>query len=99
MGRTCFVAPAIASTPFKLAEGTPTNHAPIVARVAVPGAVRLVLLNGRFAPELSDLTTIPVGLKVGSLPAAINCASWPRNAADVVFCCRASGGIVYGIFS
>ena len=41
---------AIASTPFRLAEGTPTNHAPIVARVSVPGAVRLVLLNGRFAP-------------------------------------------------
>ena len=62
---------AIASTPFKLAEGTPTNHAPIVSRVAVPGAVRLVLLNGRFAPELSDLTTVPVGLKIGSLAAAI----------------------------
>ena len=42
----------------------------MVSRVAVPGAVRLVLLNGRFAPELSDLTTVPVGLKIGSLAAA-----------------------------
>jgi Fe-S cluster assembly protein SufD len=61
----------IATTPFRLAEGTPTNAAPIVSRVTVPGSVRLVLLNGRFAPELSDLTTVPVGLKIGSLAAAI----------------------------
>jgi Fe-S cluster assembly protein SufD len=61
----------IASTPFKLGDGTPTNHAALVSRVAVPGAVRLVLLNGRFAPELSDLTAVPVGLKIGSLAAAI----------------------------
>jgi len=62
---------AIAATPFKLAEGLPTNAAPIVARVTVPESVRLVLLNGRFAPELSDLTTVPVGLKIGSLAAAV----------------------------
>ncbi|MCC7034103.1 MAG: Fe-S cluster assembly protein SufD [Acidobacteria bacterium] len=62
---------AIARTAFRLPEGTPTNPAPLVSRVAVPGAVRIVLLNGRFTPELSDLTTMPVGLKVGSLAAAI----------------------------
>lgn len=62
---------AIATTPFRLPEGTPTNASAVVARVAVPGAVRLVLLNGRFAPELSDLTMVPVGLKIGSLAAAI----------------------------
>jgi Fe-S cluster assembly protein SufD len=61
----------IATTPFRLAEGMPTNAAGIVSRVTVPGAVRLVLLNGRFAPELSDLTAVPVGLKIGSLAAAI----------------------------
>jgi Fe-S cluster assembly protein SufD len=61
----------IATTPFKLAEWLPTNAAPMVSRVSVPGSARLVLLNGRFAPELSDLTTVPVGLKVGSLAAAI----------------------------
>jgi Fe-S cluster assembly protein SufD len=64
------VAP-IATTPFRLAEGMPTNAAPIVSRVALPGSVRLVLLNGRFAPELSDLTAVPVGLKIGSLAAGI----------------------------
>ena len=58
------VAP-IATTPFRLAEGLPVNAAAMVSRVAVPGSVRLVLLNGRFAPELSDLTTAPVGLKIG----------------------------------
>ena len=47
----------------------------MVSRVAVPGSVRLVLLNGRFAPELSDLTTAPVGLKIGSLAAAIASAA------------------------
>jgi Fe-S cluster assembly protein SufD len=61
----------IANTPFKLAEGTPTNAAAIVSRVTVPGSIRLVLLNGRFVPELSDLTAVPVGLKIGSLAAAI----------------------------
>jgi Fe-S cluster assembly protein SufD len=64
------VAP-ITTTPFKLAEGMPTNAAAMVARVAVPGSGRLVLLNGRFAPELSDLNGLPVGLKIGSLAAAM----------------------------
>ena len=80
---------AIASTPFKLSEGAPTNHAPLVSRVAVPGAVRLVLLNGRFAPELSDLTTVPVGLKIGSLAAAIaqgapECSALGQQPVDVL---------------
>jgi Fe-S cluster assembly protein SufD len=61
----------IATTPFRLAEGVPTNASLLVSRVAVRGSVRLVLLNGRFAPELSDLSTVPVGLKIGSLAAAI----------------------------
>jgi Fe-S cluster assembly protein SufD len=61
----------IAQTPFRLGEGTPTNPGPIVSQVAIPGAVRLVLLNGRFAPELSDLAAVPVGLKIGSLATAI----------------------------
>ena len=65
----------IATTPFRLAEGLPVNAAEMVSRVAIPGSVRLVLLNGRFAPELSDLTTTPVGLKIGSLAAAISAAA------------------------
>jgi Fe-S cluster assembly protein SufD len=61
----------IATTPFKLADGIPTNAPSMVSRVSVPGSVRLVLLNGRFVPELSDLTHVPIGLKIGSLAAAI----------------------------
>jgi Fe-S cluster assembly protein SufD len=63
---------AIGRTPFRLADGTPTNAAQLVERMAVPGAAaRLVLLNGRFAPELSRLNALPAGLKVGSLATAI----------------------------
>jgi Fe-S cluster assembly protein SufD len=61
----------IANGAFKLAEGTPTNAAALVSRTAVPGAIRVVLLNGRFAPELSRLGDIPSGLKVGSLATAV----------------------------
>ncbi len=64
------VAP-IAKTAFRLAEGTPTNAAALVSRTAVPNAIRVVLLNGRFAPELSRLADMPAGLKAGSLATAI----------------------------
>ena len=56
--------------------------------VAVPGAVaRLVLLNGRFAPELSRLGGLPSGLKVGSLATAIaqgapECAALGQQPID-----------------
>ncbi|MEZ5286195.1 MAG: Fe-S cluster assembly protein SufD [Vicinamibacterales bacterium] len=77
----------IAGTPFRLPEGLPTNAQALVARASIPGAVRLVLMNGRFAPELSDLTTIPVGLKIGSLAAAIaqgapECAALGKTAFE-----------------
>jgi Fe-S cluster assembly protein SufD len=65
------VAP-IAEAQFRLAETTPTNAAALVSRVAVPRcAARLVILNGRFAPELSSLDTAPKGLVAGSLASAI----------------------------
>jgi Fe-S cluster assembly protein SufD len=35
-------------------------------------ALRLVVVNGRFAPELSRLTALPRGLRAGSLAAAVN---------------------------
>jgi Fe-S cluster assembly protein SufD len=35
-------------------------------------ALRLVVVNGRFAPELSRLTALPRGVRAGSLAAAIN---------------------------
>jgi Fe-S cluster assembly protein SufD len=35
-------------------------------------ALRLVVVNGRFAPELSRLAALPRGLRAGSLAAAVN---------------------------
>src|SRR5688572_10534147 len=65
------VAP-IAETAFRLAEKAPTNAAECVSRVTVPNtAARIVILNGRFAPELSDLSTLPSGIVAGSLAEAI----------------------------
>src|SRR5690606_32656538 len=64
------VAP-IADGAFRLADGTPTHAPALVTRTAVPDAIRIVLLNGRFAPELSRLGAVPAGLKVGSLATAI----------------------------
>jgi Fe-S cluster assembly protein SufD len=65
------VAP-IASTPFRLAEKTPTNAAELTARVRLPQtAARVVILNGHFAPELSSLDKLPRGVVAGSLANAI----------------------------
>ena len=63
---------AIADTPFRLADKTPTNAAQLMARVAVfPTAARIVILNGHFAPELSSLDKLPPGVVAGSLANAI----------------------------
>lgn len=63
---------AIAETPFRLAEKTPTNAAELTARVRIPDtAARIVILNGQFAPELSSLDNLPKGLVAGSLASAI----------------------------
>jgi Fe-S cluster assembly protein SufD len=65
------IAP-IASTPFRLAEKTPTNAADLTARVRIPRpAARIVILNGHFAPELSSLDALPRGVVAGSLANAI----------------------------
>jgi Fe-S cluster assembly protein SufD len=79
---------SIVNTGFRLSEGTPTNAADVVARVSVPGAAaRIVLLNGRFAPELSQLSNLPAGLKVGSLATALvqnasECAALGQHPLD-----------------
>jgi Fe-S cluster assembly protein SufD len=65
------VAP-VADTPFRLTDKAPTNAAELVARVAIPGAAaRVVILNGRFSPELSDLGKSGDGVYAGSLAKAI----------------------------
>jgi Fe-S cluster assembly protein SufD len=62
----------IAETAFRLAGNAPVNAEENVARVAIPdAAARIVLLNGHFAPELSDLARLPAGTVVRSLAEAI----------------------------
>jgi Fe-S cluster assembly protein SufD len=42
-----------------------------LADITFPGALQLVFVNGRFAPELSALDGVPAGLTVTSLAAAL----------------------------
>jgi Fe-S cluster assembly protein SufD len=63
---------AIADTPFRLAEKAPTNAVDCIARVAIPKtAARIVILNGHFSPELSEVTNLPAGAVAGGLAQAI----------------------------
>ncbi len=64
------VAP-IADTEFTMADGGPSDAPAIVARVAVPETFRVTLVNGHFAPQLSDLERLPKGLRVTNLHDAI----------------------------
>jgi Fe-S cluster assembly protein SufD len=60
------VAP-IAEGDFRPNEALPAGAADLVRRVAVDGAVRLVIANGQFAAALSDLRHLPKGLRLASL--------------------------------
>jgi Fe-S cluster assembly protein SufD len=66
---------AIAQTPFHLARDarrSEATYSDTLDACLIPGAVcQLVFLNGRFAPELSDLGNLPQGVRVGSLAQAI----------------------------
>ncbi len=65
------VAP-IADTAFRMGDGMPTNAADLVRRVSFAGAAaRLVILNGRFSPELSSLGDLAIGITAISLADAI----------------------------
>ncbi len=57
----------IAETEFTLAAGAFAQAAALVVGVTVPGAVRLVIVNGEFAAGLSDLSSLPKGLRIASL--------------------------------
>ncbi len=64
----------IATTPFALAgAGVREPRAGAVAAHLVPGAdaPRLVFVNGRFAPRLSDAAGLPAGVTVTSLAEAV----------------------------
>ncbi|MGC9225249.1 MAG: Fe-S cluster assembly protein SufD [Terracidiphilus sp.] len=66
---------ALAKTHFhRAAAGEVFVSAAQIAPYGVDGAAcRLVFVNGRFAPELSDLGSLPEGLLVCSLKRAIDC--------------------------
>ncbi len=57
----------IAEANWPLAQGGFSQAAALTAAVSIPGAVRLVIVNGRFAAGLSDLSTLPKGLRIASL--------------------------------
>ena len=77
------VAP-IAGTAFDLdADGDGVARPrPTSSRSATRWTHRLVLVNGRFAPELSDLDDLPEGVVVSSLAAALASASRADRAAS-----------------
>lgn len=60
---------AIAKTPFEIASGEPDLIAG--ALHIYHGAIRLVFVNGRFAPGLSDTGELPLGSTIGSLAEAL----------------------------
>ncbi|HEV8525474.1 MAG TPA: Fe-S cluster assembly protein SufD [Terriglobales bacterium] len=64
---------AIAQTQFELARGACDGVSSATLQpFSIPGAgCQLVFVNGRFAPELSDLGSLPRGVQVGSLAQAI----------------------------
>src|SRR6266705_3225802 len=66
---------AIAQTPFQLAREARRSGAiygDTLEACRIPGAAcQLVFLNGRFAPELSDLGSLPQGVRAGSLAEAL----------------------------
>jgi Fe-S cluster assembly protein SufD len=74
------VAP-IAQTEFRLAsDGAASVSRADIARVVYGGAANLaVVVNGRFAPELSRLDALPSGVRVASLAVAL--ATAPEELA------------------
>ena len=66
---------AIAQSPFRLARDarrSEATYSDTLDACRIPGAAcQLVFLNGRFAPELSDLGDLPQGVRAGSLAQAI----------------------------
>ena len=60
------VAP-IADAKFPLAAGSFSQAAALVSSVAVPGSLRLAIVNGQFAAGVSDLSAMPKGLRIAGL--------------------------------
>lgn len=64
---------SISQTPFRLANGAYEAISPVALQpFLVPGsACRLVFVNGRFVPALSNLAELPAGVRAGSLAGQI----------------------------
>lgn len=60
------VAP-IADGKFAAASGSFAAAASLIEAVNVPGALRLAIVNGQFAAGLSDLATLPKGVRIAGL--------------------------------
>jgi Fe-S cluster assembly protein SufD len=57
----------IAEAKFALAAGSFAQAPSLVSSVNVPGALRLVIVNGQFAAGLSDLSAMPKGIRIAGL--------------------------------
>jgi len=57
----------IAEAKYPVAKGPFKQAASLVDGVNVPGSVRLAIVNGEFVPALSELSTLPKGLKIAGL--------------------------------
>ena len=57
----------IAEAKFPLAEGSFAQAPALVSKVAVPGSLRLAIVNGQFAAGLSDLSAMPKGVRIAGL--------------------------------
>jgi Fe-S cluster assembly protein SufD len=79
---------ALEKRAFNFAAGSPGGVDPAqLASLALPGCARLVFVNGRHAPALSQLGALPQGVAVGSLAAALAARperfeSWLGGAAE-----------------
>jgi len=60
------IAP-IADAKFALAEGSFAQAPALISSVAVPGSLRLAIVNGQFAAGLSDLSAMPKGVRIAGL--------------------------------
>ena len=52
---------------FKPAAGAPKQASALVKGVSIPGSLRLTIVNGEFVAALSDLSSLPKGVRIASL--------------------------------
>jgi Fe-S cluster assembly protein SufD len=71
------VAP-IASSEFRIAPAASLDAAALDAAIYANAPFRVVLVNGRYSPELSRAAGLPTGMRFGSLASAIT------DQADIV---------------